>query len=397
MEIELWWLLALPLFFGLGWWTTRSDGGKVMPASKMPDAYFKGLNFLLNEQPDKAIDAFIDVVRLDPDTIELHFALGNLFRRRGETDRAIRVHENLAQRTDLPASQRAHALHELGQDFLKAGLMDRAEDVFHRLKGTEYEAAALGARLDIAQKVRDWPLAIDLAQQALSAGADAKTHQPWITHFRCELAGQSKDPQEALRLLKLAHETSPTHPRALIALGQWAMGQDDPEQAISWWTQVLQLAPQAMNLAARDWLAAHQRLGRLDAGLNALESVSATQAGADVLEAMVEVRLSRDGAASTRTWLEQRMVQRPSLAGLDRLLMLRIKQGELTQQTSSTGLVEQVQSDQLMRSLLSPQLGRQLRHVCGHCGFKARQFYWHCPGCSRWDSTSPVRSEDSAS
>jgi lipopolysaccharide assembly protein B len=380
MEIELWWLLALPLFFGLGWWTTRSDGGKVMPASKMPDAYFKGLNFLLNEQPDKAIDAFIDVVRLDPDTIELHFALGNLFRRRGETDRAIRVHENLAQRTDLPASQRAHALHELGQDFLKAGLMDRAEDVFHRLKGTEYEAAALGARLD-----------------ALSNGADAKTHQPWMSHFRCELAAQTKDPQEALRLLKLAHETSPIHPRALIALGQWAMGQDDPEAAIGWWTQVLKLAPQAMNLIARDWLAAHQRLARLDSGLEALESVSASHAGADVLEAMVEVRLSRDGAASTRVWLEQRMVQRPSLAGLDRLLMLRVKQGELHQQTPSSGLGEQIQSDQLMRSLLSPQLGRQLRHVCGHCGFKARQFYWHCPGCSRWDSTSPVRSEDSAS
>jgi lipopolysaccharide biosynthesis regulator YciM len=174
MEFESWWLLAIPLFFGLGWFAARVDLRNT-PARRgeLPDAYFRGLNFLLNEQPDKAIDAFIDVVKLDPETIELHFALGNLFRRRGETDRAIRVHLNLAQRGDLDAGQREHALYALGQDYLKAGLLDRAEETFDRLEGSRHAAAALSHRLEIAQMVRDWPLAISLAERlARDTGED---------------------------------------------------------------------------------------------------------------------------------------------------------------------------------------------------------------------------------
>ena len=156
MEFETWWLLAIPLFFGLGWLAARLDSrGAPKGTGELPDAYFRGLNFLLNEQPDKAIDAFIDVVRLDPETVDLHFALGNLFRRRGETDRAIRVHQNLAERTDLDSAQREHAVFELGQDYLRAGLLDRAEDAFNRLEGSRYGAAALRHRLSIAQMVRD--------------------------------------------------------------------------------------------------------------------------------------------------------------------------------------------------------------------------------------------------
>jgi len=147
MEFEFWWMLAIPLFFGLGWFASRADQRHAPKArGQLPDAYFRGLNFLLNEQPDKAIDAFIDVVKLDPETVELHFALGNLFRRRGETDRAIRVHLNLAERVSIDAQQREHALFELGQDYLRAGLLDRAEDAFNRLEGSRYAAAALRHR-----------------------------------------------------------------------------------------------------------------------------------------------------------------------------------------------------------------------------------------------------------
>src|SRR6187397_386353 len=121
MEIEFWWLLALPLFFGLGWLAARIDIRHLLTESRaLPTSYFKGLNFLLNEQPDKAIEAFIEVVKVDPQTIELHFALGSLFRRRGEYDRAIRMHQNLLERADLGEEQRLQAQVELGQDYLKA-------------------------------------------------------------------------------------------------------------------------------------------------------------------------------------------------------------------------------------------------------------------------------------
>ena len=133
MEFEIWWLLGIPVFFGLGWIAARVDIKQLVSESRsLPRGYFKGLNFLLNEQPDKAIDAFIEIVKLDPETADMHFALGNLFRRRGETERAIRVHQNLLARPDLPIEQQVHAQYELGQDYLKAGLLDRAEETFNR-------------------------------------------------------------------------------------------------------------------------------------------------------------------------------------------------------------------------------------------------------------------------
>src|ERR1700690_1762852 len=144
MEFEFWWLLAFPLFFGLGWLAARIDIKHLVSESRaLPRSYFKGLNFLLKEQPDKAIEAFIEVVKVDPETIELHFALGSLFRRRGETERAIRMHRNLVERGDLPSDQKLQAMYELGQDFLKAGLLDRAEESFGKLRHTTYAGSAL--------------------------------------------------------------------------------------------------------------------------------------------------------------------------------------------------------------------------------------------------------------
>src|SRR5260221_5362763 len=140
MEFEFWWLLGFPLFFAFGWLAARVDIKQLLPESRsLPLSYFKGLNFLLNEQPDKAIEAFIEVVKVDPQTIELHFALGSLFRRRGEVERAIRMHENLLERADLAPEQKMTALYELAQDYLKAGLLDRAEEFFAKLQGTLYE------------------------------------------------------------------------------------------------------------------------------------------------------------------------------------------------------------------------------------------------------------------
>src|SRR5215208_5203513 len=145
MDFELWWLLPIPvLFFGLGWIAARIDIKQLMSESRtLPMSYFRGLNFLLNEQPDKAIEAFIEVVKVDPQTVELHFALGSLFRRRGELERAIRMHQNLVERPDLQDEQKLAALYELAQDYLKAGLLDRAEELFLKLEGTPHAEAAL--------------------------------------------------------------------------------------------------------------------------------------------------------------------------------------------------------------------------------------------------------------
>ena len=166
------WLLALPIAFGLGWLAARIDIRHLVRESRaLPRSYLAGLNFLLNEQPDKAIDSFIEAVKIDPQTVELHFALGSLFRRRGELDRAIRMHQTLVDRDDLNTEQRAQALSELGLDFLKAGLLDRAEAVFVKLRETGMREVGLKQLLEIYQQEKDWSKAIEVARQELGKGS----------------------------------------------------------------------------------------------------------------------------------------------------------------------------------------------------------------------------------
>jgi lipopolysaccharide biosynthesis regulator YciM len=390
IELEVGWLLTLPLFFGLGWFAAKFDarGGRSPGRrNELPDAYFRGLNFLLNEQSDKAIDAFIDVVRIEPETIELHFALGSLFRRRGETDRAIRVHQNLAERPDLDAAERERALYELGQDFLKAGLLDRAEDAFNRLEGGRYGAAALRHRLEIAQMVRDWPQAIDLAQRLSRDVGDKLSRE--VAHFRCELAQQalaSSPPavEQASRELAEAVRAEPSHPRPLLLSGETAFADGDASAAIAVWQQVAQVGPEYLSLVAAPWLEAHERAGRLDEGIAALESVLREHPSIDSFAALATARARRDGDDAARIWAEQALRAAPSLLGLEKLLAMRAPLVEGAERAEI----------ELAQQLIRAQARRLSRYVCRNCGFKARQFYWHCPGCNRWDTYAPRRSEE---
>jgi len=165
-DFEFWWLLIPALFFGMGWLAARIDIRHVVRESRaLPMSYFKGLNFLLNEQPDKAIEAFNDVVKVNPETVELHFALGSLFRRQGEIDRAIRLHQNLLERPDLPGEKRTTALYEVGQDYQRAGLLDRAEEAYLKLEGSPYEHASLDRLLQIYEHEKDWLKAIAVTKK----------------------------------------------------------------------------------------------------------------------------------------------------------------------------------------------------------------------------------------
>ena len=189
MEIEFWWLLALPVFFALGWFAARIDIKQLLSESRVLTlSYFKGLNFLLAEQPDKAIEAFIEVVKVDPQTIELHFALGGLFRRRGEVERAIRMHQNLVERPDLGAEQKLAALFELAQDYFKAGLLDRAEELFLKLEGTTYTEQALRFLLEIYEQEKEWEKAVETATRLEERTGQSR--QKEIANFECEIASR---------------------------------------------------------------------------------------------------------------------------------------------------------------------------------------------------------------
>jgi lipopolysaccharide assembly protein B len=388
VEFENWWLIVIPIAFALGWFASRLErkSSKAMP-SGLPDAYFKGLNFLLNEQSDKAVDAFIDVVKLEPETIELHFALGNLFRRRGETDRAIRVHENLVSRTTLTGAQRSHALFELGQDYLKAGLLDRADDTFAKLEGSEYANAALRLRLDSAQMVKDWPLALRHLDQMTDAGA----LQHLRAHFHCELAtqalnsGASDKYEQAITAIKLALQADEKHVRAHLTLGQVFLSQGLEPDAATAWDWVHEHAPAHLALVIKEWAALKSRDGNLDLAISALEQLLAKSRGADAFSALVGLREQRDGSEAALLWAHAVLQKEPSLLGLESYLKAE----------TNAGLAGESNKDaQLLGALVKHQSARASRYVCGNCGFKARQYYWQCPGCNRWDSYSPKRLED---
>ena len=222
MEFDLQWLLlGLPVAFALGWLASRFDLRQWRREQKeSPKAYYQGLNLLLNEQHDKAIDAFIEAVQHDPDTTELHFALGNLFRRRGEYERAVRVHEHLLKRADLPASERERAQHALAQDFMKAGLFDRAQQAFEALEGTVFDTEARLALLALHERSREWRAAAEVAARLERSGSGSFATR--IAHYECELAlaaDAAGRTSEAEAALARARHAAPGAARPLLLAG----------------------------------------------------------------------------------------------------------------------------------------------------------------------------------
>ncbi|MBQ1763513.1 MAG: tetratricopeptide repeat protein, partial [Aquincola sp.] len=241
MDFDLQWLLlGLPVMFALGWAASRFDLKQWKREQReSPKAYFKGLNLLLNEQHDKAIDAFIEAVQNDPDTSELHFALGNLFRRRGEFERAVRVHQHLLNRGDLPQADRERAQYALAQDFMKAGLFDRAEEAYRALEGTPFETEARLALLSLHERSRDWRAAADMAAKLEKGGTGSFASR--IAHYWCELAIECDErgqQEEAQACLQRAMTALPTAPRPLVLAGQRLARAGRHAEAVQVWNDL---------------------------------------------------------------------------------------------------------------------------------------------------------------
>lgn len=386
MEFETWWLLAIPVFFGLGWIAARVDINQLVSESRsLPRGYFKGLNFLLNEQPDKAIDAFIEIVKLDPETAELHFALGNLFRRRGETERAIRVHQNLLARPDLAVEHQIHARYELGQDYLKAGLLDRAEETFNQLVDTQYSAQARRMLLEIYQREKEWMRAIDAAYALQDSGAGGR--QKEIAQFHCELAQDElvrTHPDAALILLEKALAVDRNNVRATILMGDAFMEKDDIEAALLAWRRVEHQSVPHVALVAQRLMDGYRTVGRPQEGINLLKSYLAETSSIDLLQVVFKIELEMNGVDAANQLASEQLRRSPTLLGLDKLLEARLMNAppEVRPELS------------LVKNIVHGYTQKLARYQCSHCGFKARQFYWQCPGCSRWETYPPRRTEE---
>jgi lipopolysaccharide biosynthesis regulator YciM len=380
MEFEpAWILLGLPLVFMLGWGASRLDLRQLRQQNRdAPKAYFKGLNFLLNEQQDKAIDAFIEAVQNDPDTSELHFALGNLFRRRGEYDRAVRVHEHLLSRGDLSGADRDRAQHALALDYLKAGLLDRAEDALARLEGTAFESEARLARLAIFERSRDWPQAAEVARRMHSAGqGDFSARQ---AHYLCEQAlheHAAGNTAGATALLQQALAAAPQAARARIELARMAQQAGDSAQALATLKALRAEAPGALPLAATLLTEIARASGRETEVLELLTGHYGEAPSLDVLDAIVALS---SGTGESRMWYLRHLEREPSLVAAAKWLA-----GER---------LEHEQFHPQIQAALDAAARPLTRYRCAACGFEARQHFWHCPGCQAWDSYPAKRVEE---
>jgi lipopolysaccharide biosynthesis regulator YciM len=380
MDFDLsWLLLALPAAFALGWLASRFDLRQLRRESRdAPRAYFKGLSLLLSEQQDKAIDAFIEAVQNDPDTVDLHFALGGLFRRRGEFERAVRVHEHLLSRADLAPADRDRAQHALAQDYMKAGLFDRAEAAFRTLEGTAYDSESRLARLSLYERSRDWPAATAMAEQLETRGAGVFSGR--MAHYRCEMAleaearGDADAARDALRLA-LAAAPEAARPRLLSARHQARQGR--PALALSELEDLLQRDPERFVLALDDYAAAARDAGRLDHAQRMLSDLFERQPSVEVLRTLCGLQ----GIKPAQSPLLDKLLERqPSLSAVQAVL----------EDAEPALRAERVAG---LRRAVQRAAAPLQRYRCAHCGFEAQRHFWQCPGCLSWDSFPPRRLE----
>jgi lipopolysaccharide assembly protein B len=380
MDFDFTWvLLGFPIAFTLGWLASRLDLRQLRIENRQaPKAYFKGLNFLLNEQQDQAIDAFIEAVQNDPETSELHFALGNLFRRRGEYERAVRVHEHLLSRGDLTQPERDRAQHALALDFLKAGLLDRAETALRKLENTPFEEEARLALLSIYERSSDWANATEIATRL--GGSSHGSFSTRQSHYLCEQASAAAAAGDTAKALSALHEAvalAPAASRPLIDLAKLQNQLGQPQDALQTLYMLAQTAPQGLPLAAgllaNIALASRQQ----PAALALLQASYAQVPSIDVIEAIV--KLEKDPTMA-RHWYVQHLERQSSLVAASKWVA-----GEKLEDEHHHTLVQRA-LDRATKPLL--------RYRCAACGFEATQHFWHCPGCQAWDSYPTRRIEE---
>ena len=386
VEFEYWWLLALPLFFMLGWVAARIDIKHILSQSKqLPESYFKGLNFLLNQQPDKAIEAFTEAAKADTETVELHFTLGGLFRRRGEMDRAIPLHQALVDRPDLGTEQRLVAQFELGQDFLAAGFLDRAEAIFKALAETHYADQALRFLMEIYVQEREWQQAISTAEQL--AKHTNQPHQIEIAHFMCELAtleAVAGRYEAARQYLDQALSINRRSVRASLLLGEFEATQGRHAEALAIWSRIESQQPEFLPLAVGKMLASFKALGRTAEGLTLLKHYLEKYSSIDMLNMVYQATLDNEGIAMAYPLVREALQRHPTLQGYEKLLEAQLFEVA----------AEQRPHVELVKNLIHQHSQRLAYYQCTSCGFKARQFFWHCPACTGWETFPPRRIEE---
>ena len=348
----------------------------------IPPEYLKGLNYVLNEQQDKAIDLFIRMLEVDSDTVETHLALGYLFRRRGEVDRAIRIHQNLIARPTLSEDQRSLALLELGMDYMRSGLLDRAESLFKELVNSRrYGVQAYKELLDIYQQEKDWHEAVEVARHLQSINRDDLSHQ--IAQFYCELAEQSLTRgklKDANQYIRKALNTDPDCVRASLLEAEAESRENNFRLALKSYKRIEKQDSDYLPEVIAPIMQCYREMGKLDDGRKYLQDIVNRYDGITPLLYLTRIIEETRGEKEAIKFISKELKRRPSVRGVDKLVeyVLGMADGEIRENL------------QTIKEMTGKLLTNSPVYRCQHCGFDAKLMHWHCPSCKQWSTIKPV-------
>ncbi len=381
---QLWLLLLLPLAAASGWYAaTRNIRSARHVRSDIPQVYLKSLNLLLNEQQDKALDVLISALETHEETVEIQLALGNLFRRRGELERATQLHQNLIARSGLEPEQRLLALYELGQDYYKAGLFDRAESLLHEVaEVSEYSESAYRLLLQLYEQEKEWDNAIESAKRLSSSSGEDMNGL--LAQYYCELAEERMAAglyHECAEFINQALVLEKDCVRALMQSGRLRAIKNEHQLAIREWTKIVNLHPEMLTDVVGLVQQSYQSLGRLTDYKKFLERCIELNNDFRLMMTLVDLLVELNKPNEARSRLVSWMRSRQSLTSLTDLIESDIGGDHIRDDRSLGFLIE----------LMSALFGVSRRYECRNCGFKGKSMHWQCPGCKNWNSTGPAK------
>ena len=381
--IELLIVLLLPVAVYFGWWLARSLERRSSAKHRQlfSNQYFQGLNYLLNEQPDKAIQVFLELAEVNQDTVETHMALGSLFRRRGEVDRAIRFHQNIIAKPGLEPEQRTQALLELGEDYMKAGLLDRAERLFAELIETDsHTPAALHSLLEIYQQEKDWEKALEQAQRLEQISGEHMGDT--MAQFCCEMADAAladNDRELARRHLRQARRHDPRCIRARFILAEIVADEGDYERSLNLYEEIAELDQDYIPEILEPYVDTAARAGQEARGRAKLEEWAGQYKGISLVLKLADYLGEEQGGDAAGHFLIETLADKPSVRGLDRLIELK-----------ADGHLSTESSDDILKAVTERLMARQPSYRCSHCGFSGHTHHWQCPSCRHWSTTKKI-------
>jgi len=382
MNYENWWLLALPTFFLFGWLAARIDIKQLLNESqRVPSSYVDGINYLLKNDTDRAIDVFVELASSDPESIELQFAVGALFRQRGEMQRALLVHQALLDRPDLSSVERNQALLAVGQDYLKSGMHDRAEQYLKRVDVNRTDPSALRLLIELYVTQRDWESGIQAAMKYQSLSGESQ--RELIAHFMMECAEDEFEEQRSdsvMLWIDRAEREHPNSPRALIMLGKVLYAQGKYQEASSAWMAMLKNHPEFFVLVLPPFVETYRRLMRMSECLEILKEFFLAIPCEETFQSIFQIQTELSGEVSAHQLARELFLKSGHSALI--IPVFASLRGEMGKFDDASNIVFNRIADGLKTTS---------HHKCGSCGFEANSHYWRCPACQSWDTYSPIK------